>query len=198
MPVLGQPGQPEWNRLASPTKITSVKVTDVVLANYAEMRDGLAFITGGFPDYLTAISPNYSPRIGMVVVVDYEPVEIGMAFHFLVRLVHPDGDADTVVKIGTAPQLKPNHPDFAPIRQVVTVSSLPVEFRMSGLHEFRVVDENSGELYYSVSLGVAIGMPGNDYKVRQPPDSVQRPVTAYRTGTEPLGTTETGESKDST
>src|SRR5438045_426805 len=65
-----------WRSPIRPTKMTEVRVHSAFLANHAEVRDSLAYVLGGFPEWWTVTELPSSAFLAMVVVLQLERFEI--------------------------------------------------------------------------------------------------------------------------
>jgi hypothetical protein len=131
-----------------------VRVRDAFLANHAEVREGLAFISGAFPEWWRLNTLPATVPVSLVVVIDLDPSEIDQALKVTIRLVHPNGDRDT---LGDVPFRRPRQaedillPGGTPFRQILACT-FDVHFRMEGLH--RVAITSGDEEVESVPVAV--------------------------------------------
>src|SRR5580704_8934577 len=106
-----------------------MRVNSAFLATYAEARDGLVNVTGGFPAWWTVQSLPTTVQLSLVLVLELEGSEPQgkPMYDFVVRLVHPHGDIDTVLVITSSRLVETSQPVGAPVYQIVA-APLTVEF----------------------------------------------------------------------
>jgi hypothetical protein len=122
--------------------MTPVQITNALLANYAEVQNGLAYITGGLPSWWTVPTLPAVSSLSMVVVVELDldnpqrPIPLDFSF------AAPSG---TVTPLGniTAQRIPTSTPDGAPLLQVVA-TTFQLQFSETGLHVFAVACEGHG------------------------------------------------------
>ena len=135
--------------------MTQMRLANAFLANYAEVRGGLAYISGAFPEWFDAPT---LPTIGgfqLVLNVQLEPHEVGRTVVIEVRIRRPGGELDQIGMIQTTSVRGPDESGIpgAPINWVV-IAPLPTQIGSEGLHAY-VIDFPQHELQ-SVELAIAV------------------------------------------
>ena len=127
-----------------------MRVTSAFLANYAEVRDGLAFVAGGFPEWWTVQSLPATATMTMVVVLDLDRSEVEARFDLDVVVERPDG-TETGIARASASRGKRTDAD-SPIYVVLAVP-VSLQLRTAGMHRFKV---SRGEVLAAASLKVRL------------------------------------------
>jgi hypothetical protein len=131
-----------------------MRIRDAFVANHAETHDGLAFITGAFPEWWTIPIAPYVANMSMVVVLELTEADASESYQFWVHLVAPDGTSAATTNFGTSRGLEAGRPDGAPLFQVVTLP-LAAYFPVPGRYEF-VVALDELERLATVPLAVRL------------------------------------------
>lgn len=134
-----------------------MKVRDLFIANYAEFRDGLAYVSGGFPEWWIVTQLPFETSSVLVAHIEYEQAEVELKFEFAVRLVHPSGEIDTLAMVNVNRGSRPNQPEGSPLYQMV-IMPIRILFRFEGGHIFRL-DDPQNQTLETVKLGVQIVKP---------------------------------------
>jgi hypothetical protein len=136
-----------------------MKVRDTFLANYAENREGLAFVTGGFPEWWRVQAIPIQSNLSMVIALEFERSEAETQFEFAIRVQHPTQEIDTLSLLTVTRGLKFDQPPNSPLYQVLAVP-LSVLFRMEGTCVFRV-DDVANQTLATVDLFVQLIPPAD-------------------------------------
>lgn len=118
-----------------------MKINNAFLANHAETREGLAFISGGFPEWYTVPSLPITAPLAAVWVLELEQAEIGLPFTFELAVVYPSRLKHLLAHVGVGRSHDTRTVEGAPLYVIVTYV-FGVEFQVEGLHTFEVVSEN--------------------------------------------------------
>jgi hypothetical protein len=132
-----------------------VRISSAFVANSAEVKDGLAYVMGAFPEWWTLTELPADSTLAFVFVVEMDDWELGQQFQFLIRMDHPEQSSDTLAVIQYS-RPADNQQTGTPIRQVVAVPVV-AHFRSRGMHTFRVTHQEN--LVASVSLYVRTESP---------------------------------------
>ena len=117
-----------------------MKVCNAFLANHAETREGLAFISAAFPEWYTVPALPVNAPLAAIWVLEIEPAEIGLRFSFDLGVTDPGGIRRTVAHVVVG--RSPDTPTVkgAPLYVVVTYVFL-VDLQTEGLHTFDLFAE---------------------------------------------------------
>jgi len=135
----------QWHLRTRPTKMMGMRVRDFFLANYAEVKDSLAYVLGAFPEWWTVPSIPQVSLLFIVALLEYEESELHTNFKFDIHLQRPDGETVVLASVQTHRGVAPNDVPGSPRYQPVLVGS-NIEFRGLGLHQFVLLSEANAEL----------------------------------------------------
>jgi hypothetical protein len=130
-----------------------MRITNAFLANHAETRDGLAFVSGAFPEWWTVPSVPAVSNLAMVFVCELEESDLDQSFPLDLVVVRPDGGRDQLVQLVTTRRADGDAAPGTPRFQVAALL-FSVQFQEAGLHRFEIVGETATA---SVPLLVRIG-----------------------------------------
>src|SRR5438874_7382915 len=82
--------------------MAAVRVASAFLANHAEVRDGLAFVAGGFPEWWTVQSLPATATMTMVVVLELDESEIETQFDLDLVVMQPDRSETGIARISAS------------------------------------------------------------------------------------------------
>jgi|GEM_PF-1361726 len=133
-----------------------MRVNSAFVANYAEEKSGVAYVSGGFPEWWTVTDTPMAQTLALVWTCELEANEVGRIFLFDVFLDEPDGTSQKIVHVGVGRRVLTGDIQEAKKRKVVAVN-VPVTFRMEGAHVFRI--ESGDDVRVSVDLYVAVADP---------------------------------------
>jgi hypothetical protein len=143
-----------------------VKLEAAFLANHAEVHDGLAFVTGGFPEWWSVPATNTFQQVALVVVARLDRNEVGQTFTYEIIIERPDGTQQPVVYVASSRGQSP-HSEAQPLLLLVPIA-FSIDFRQLGLHRFLVNYE--GETLGDVPFEVRLAVP-------KPPDAAKAQPT---------------------
>ncbi len=115
-----------------------MRIRNAFLANHAETREGLAFVSGGFPESYTVFALPLNASLAAVWVVELDETEIGRSFLLDLRVSDPRGVTRPVAHLGVGRSQDTPTVHGAPLYVIVTYRFL-VELQVVGLHTFEVV-----------------------------------------------------------
>jgi hypothetical protein len=140
-----------------------VKLEAAFLANHAELHDGLAFITGGFPEWWSVPATNTFQQMSLLIVARLDPGEITQTFTYEIIIERPDETQQPVIYVAASRgQSLRSEPQRLLLPVPITFS---IDFRQLGLHRFLVKCE--GETLADVPFEVRLAVPTPPGGVRQ-------------------------------
>jgi hypothetical protein len=131
----------QWRLHRRQSKITGVKVNNAFLANHAEIRESLAYVSGAFPEWWEVFQLPATANVFVVFVVELDDDELQSPIECVLDLEHPGGTIQSVANVLVNSSPRGERVTGAPNFQIVAVSTL-VEFLQSDRHEFTI---RSGE-----------------------------------------------------
>jgi hypothetical protein len=131
-----------------------MKLRSAFLANHAEVRESLAFVSGAFPEYWRTPALNAPQIVAFVANLEFEESEIGKTFNFLLGLQPPQG-----APIGLAyfNSQMDNNQTGEP-RYFIAALNLTVAFSTVGVYNFTLstTDESGVNEIAKVPLNVIL------------------------------------------
>src|ERR1035437_8658416 len=101
--------------------MVTVKISNAFLANHAETREGLAFSSGGSPEWYTVPSlPVTAAPLAAVWVLELEQAEIGLPFTFELAVLYPTGVRHSIAHVGVGRSPDTPTVEGAPLYVIVT------------------------------------------------------------------------------
>jgi hypothetical protein len=160
--------------------MAAMKVRDFFLADYADVKDSLAFISGAFPEWWTVVQIPAPATIYVVLLLDYteEPDELA---YFDVEVHGPKSDVHLFslqAKRGATDRDTPGGPRFQPVALQAHVT-----FQEVGLHQFILFrrfmapiggGSSQGPEEARVSLWVQLAPGHNAFDTAKADDTVSR------------------------
>lgn len=134
-----------------------VRVHSAFLANHAEVRDGLAYVAGGYPAWWSVYRLPVAQTLGIVVVIFVDDDEFGRPLQVQLVLRRPGGGEDDLALVDFWRERDAGTASGVPAHWIVAVNTV-VEFRNEGVHEFAVLTA-SGEELARVPLSVRVDPP---------------------------------------
>jgi hypothetical protein len=113
--------------------MTKVRVHSAFLANSAEVKDTLAYVLGGFPEWWTVPALPASAFLAMVVVLELRDDEVDQEYTFDL-VVDRLGDTTPIAQVRSKRGRSDRAPG-APILHVIAVNFI-VQFETEGPHDF--------------------------------------------------------------
>lgn len=125
-----------------------MKVRNAFLANYGEVRESLAFISGAFPEWWYLPDLQQSPHMQLIAQLQFDEDELDREFEFQLHLRRPNGSEDSLGIVKSTRERSELDPPDAPKYQIWTLQ-LVLRFDEAGLHVITISDsvsEGSEEL----------------------------------------------------
>jgi hypothetical protein len=136
----------------------AMRVASACIANYAEIRNGIVNILGGYPEWWEVPQLPQQATMFIVVTCEMDHSEAGRTFSFDLKLKRPSGDdPQLLAQIQTVKPPSPA-PTGASLKNPIVVPA-PVNLGEEGLHEFQLTRTDSGDMFASVSVWVRLN-PG--------------------------------------
>lgn len=132
-----------------------MRLTNAFIANYAEIRGGLAYVAGAFPEWFDAPTLPIIGSLYAVIVFDLEPNDLGTLTEIRISVVRPGGQTDPITVAKTQAMRLPDAPPLegAPIHQVYALP-IPTQFGSEGLHEYLIEFQGTGIEPARIGIGV--------------------------------------------
>ena len=119
----------------------TVQIANAFLANHAEVRDGVANILGGFPEWWTV--QDFPQQVLVFVVIDLllDDKELGQTFRFTIEVARPD---NTTVQLGSVEMRRDKNPIDLPATKHHNIGVFPAPINLlEGTHIVTI--QGSGE-----------------------------------------------------
>jgi hypothetical protein len=129
-----------------------VRVNSAFIANHAESRDGLLFVSGGFSEWLNLEGLPAEAHLVLVVMFEVEPDEVGRTATVDLELAQ----GDNIAKLGTTAITAGRTDGYvagAPLYHTF-IANFALHFNEVGACELRIIAD--GELLGTVRFGVRI------------------------------------------
>lgn len=120
-----------------------MKVSSLFLANAAEVRDGLLYALGAFPEWLSVPAVPGRLLYSVVIALDLEEADLGRRQHLYLHLVRPDGKSQRMAEVHLT-AIRPAT-DRRVLRQVIAVPVTPL-LEVEGVHTVLLVDAKTAHL----------------------------------------------------
>ncbi len=114
-----------------------MRLANAFLANHAEVRDGLAYVSGAFPEWLEVEALPSAEVLYLVVVVELDQEDLGAPTEIAVSIVPPGGPSTEVVAFKSVREAMEDDPPGSPLLEIVA-TPLSAVFEVEGRHEYRI------------------------------------------------------------
>lgn len=148
--------------------MTQMRVTNAFLANYAEVKGGVVYASGCFPEWFAGPSLPTIAQFFLVVQGELEPDEVGQVVQVHISLRRPDGRVD---QVGIGAANRPFNPEMdteeSP-RYLIFIAPTVAQFGVEGLHHYLLDFEAPGGAnidQIAIPLSVRrVDQPGPDFQ----------------------------------
>jgi hypothetical protein len=115
-----------------------MRVRNALLANYSEGRDGIAYISGAFPEWWEVPQLPHGVQFHAILQLELEPNEVEEQFLFHVSLRRPNGDTDLLVQVVTKRGPFKDPVEGQPIYHILPIP-IPATLNATGRHTFQFI-----------------------------------------------------------